>query len=362
MKIACIINNITVSGGAERVMCELANGLSERGHEVHLITSDVPRGENYFVNDKVILKNTAVKCKVPGIRNLVRNTALHKILKQNRYDVAVSFMTDMNVQAIMASSDTGVPVVVSERIDPRVLKGSLVGFLRSVIYPSSEGFVFQTDDARSFFSKKIQDRSSVIPNPILNAMPEKTDYEKTGRIVTVGRLTKQKNYPLMLNAFAEFHKSHPDYSLEIYGKGGLLDELKALAVSLKIANSVQFMGQHSDVHDCIKDADLFIMTSDYEGMSNALAEVMVSGLSCISTDGSGGGASFLIQDKVSGILTQCGDREGLVAALNELANNQEMRQHMGNEAKKLSEKLSSKNIFTAWEEYLIKVASANKKD
>ncbi len=356
MKIACIIEKIRVSGGAERVMCELSNGLAQRGHEVHLITQTKPTGESYKIDERVVLKNTFVKCKIFGIRNLIRNYHLHKILKDNKYDVAVSFITGMNVQAIIASQGTGVPMVVSERVDPGTYNGTLTGFERDLIYPLAKGFVFQTDDAQSCFSKKIRERSAVIPNPILCDIPEKNSYEQSNRIVAIGRLTGQKNYPLMLRAFAAFHKFYPNYDLEIYGQGNLLDELKAFAASLNIENNVKFMGQRSDIHNCIMGADMYIMTSDYEGMSNALAEAMALGLPCVATDCSGGGASFLIDNDVNGILVGRGDEEALVEALKSLADSRELRENIGTKAKEISQKLDRDNVFDTWEAYLSKIA------
>ena len=84
MRIACIISKVRISGGAERVMCELCNALSERGHEVHLITQEEQTGETYFLSDKVIMKNTALKTRIRGIRGILRNHKLHKILKEVR--------------------------------------------------------------------------------------------------------------------------------------------------------------------------------------------------------------------------------------------------------------------------------------
>ncbi len=361
MKIACIINQIKVSGGAERVMCELSNALASRGHEVHLITRARHSGESYHIDESIALLDTEVKCRIPVLRNLVRNQALHKILKKGSYDVAVSFMTAMNMQAILASVGTGVPIVVSERIDPRIFNGTVRGFARSLIYPLSEGFVFQTDDAKSCFSKKIQRRAAVIPNPVVTGIPQKTDYEKSGRIVAVGRLTEQKNYPLMLRAFAKLHAECPDYSLEIYGQGELLESLKALAQELSVSESVRFMGQRSDLHDCIKGADLYLMTSEYEGMSNALAEAMVMGLPCVTTNHRGGGAGFLVQDGVNGYLTPCGDEEALVERIKQLVCSREAREKIGSEAKKIVNKLSHDHVFGAWEDYLTKVSENNRR-
>lgn len=361
MRIACIISKVRISGGAERVMCELCNALAERGHEVHLITQEEQKGETYTLSSKVIMKNTSVKNQIRGLRGILRNRKLHKLLKTNQYDVAISFMTEMNILSIIAAKFTKVPIVISERVDPKVYSGTLIGALRALFYPHANGFVFQTDEAMRYFSPKIQSDASVIPNPLIDGLDEKTDYAMSHKIVAVGRLSKQKNYPFMIRAFSEFLKSHPNYSLEIFGAGSLQCDLEQLSRELKCNDSIKFMGIREDVHKYMRSADMYLMTSDYEGISNALAEAMAIGLPVVSTDCSGGGAAFLVKNGESGYLINCGDLDEFVSKMRLLANDEKLRCTMGTSAKRVRNLLDKDVIFNQWEKYLQRVASASRK-
>ena len=124
--------------------------------------------------------------------------------------------------------------------------------------------------------------------------------ERTKRIVAVGRLEAQKNYPLLIKAFYLISNEFKDYIVEIYGEGQERSELSKLINELNLNNRVLLMGRHSDVHERIKDASLYVLSSDYEGMPNALMEAMALGLPCIATNCSGGGPKTLITNEVNG--------------------------------------------------------------
>ena len=297
MRIAGIIPGVASSGGAERVMCALCSALAQRGHEVFLISQE-PEGEPAYPLDPRVtrLDTGGMPDHIPGVRTVRHCMNLRRLLCEKQIDAAVSFITIMNVQALLAANGTGVPMVVSERVHPALYKGSLIGFLRTLTYPLAAAFVFQTQEAQSFFSKKIRRRGCVIPNPLPSSLPRKTDYSPTHRWIAVGRLTPQKNYPLLLRAFAKIRARYPGEVLEIYGTGEEQSTLEALTVQLGIADAVRFMGVCCDLHERMCIADGFLMTSDFEGMSNALAEAMAIGLPCAVTNCAGGGAAELIQD------------------------------------------------------------------
>lgn len=103
------------------------------------------------------------------------------------------------------------------------------------------------------------------------------------KIVTVGRLTVQKNQKLLIESFSEVLKKYPNIILEIYGDGEKREELKYIIKTLGVSNNVIFKGNILNVHEAIADAGLFVLSSDYEGLSNALMEAMMMGLPCIST-------------------------------------------------------------------------------
>ena len=121
-----------------------------------------------------------------------------------------------------------------------------------------------------------------------------------------------------MNAFYEVHKVHPEYKLKIFGTGNEKGYLLKLKAQLKLEGCVLFEGFHRNVHEKIKNSDIFVMTSDYEGMPNALLEAMAMGFPVISTDCPVGAPREMIIDGYSGILVPVGHKEKLVEAMKRL--------------------------------------------
>ena len=230
--------------------------------------------------------------------------------------------------------------------------------IRDLLYGCAKcnAVVFQTEGAKSYFNNKIQSKGSIILNPIRKNLPEHSKEKDSRRIVSVGRLNSQKNYTLLLEAFALFCQKYNDYKLEIYGKGEQEETLKKLAKTLGIEDRVIFEGFRNDVHEKIADATMFVMSSDYEGLSNALLEAMAMGLPCISTDSPPGGARMVIKNGQNGLLVPVGNKEKLMEAMDSIAANAEMAEKMGRNAAEMRDLLSEERICSQWEK-LIKVVS-----
>ena len=211
--------------------------------------------------------------------------------------------------------------------------------------------VFQSETVRSLFSQNVREHSSIILNPV------SVSCERVGgshRVVHVGRLTPQKNQAMLIRAFGEFHRTHRDFTLSIYGEGELEEELRALADSLGLKNAVQFHGQVQDVHAAIADAEVFALSSNYEGLSNALLECMMMGFPCISTRCEG--SVDVIHSGKNGVLVDVGSEEQMTGALALLAENATMREALGAEARKSSEGFQAKRIIGQWEQLIAQLS------
>jgi glycosyltransferase involved in cell wall biosynthesis len=189
-------------------------------------------------------------------------------------------------------------------------------------------------------------------NPInSSALIDLHEGEREKRIVNVGRLTEQKNQKMLIDAFARIKDEFPEYKLEIYGDGELMDKLKSQAVSLGVEDRVVFCGNVNNVGERIRTAEVFAFTSDYEGMPNALAEAMALGLACVSTDCSPGGARMLIEDGVNGIITPCGNADAFADALRRVLSDKQYSRKLGESAVYVRERLKTDNIAGEWESY-----------
>lgn len=344
------------SGGAERVVSVLANKLIERRYDVSVLMISHMKCQ-YQLNDRIKIK--CIDCDADAALPIYKRLPLrlHKIrmaVQELQSDVIISFMAETNIDVCLALWMTKVPIIVSERNDPALDPSSQVKkFLRQIAYLKPCGFVFQTPDARTYFSQRIRKQSQVILNPLDERLPFPClAEEREKRIVAVGRLNKQKRFPLLIDAFSLFSKEYSEYILEIYGEGELEPELHELIKTKGLQEKIQLKGFCKDVHQRIRTAAMFVMSSDYEGMPNALLEAMAIGIPSISTDCPCGGPRMLIRTGENGILVPVGERDALVRAMSDIVQNPIKAQQLGQEASRVRELANAQTITDAWGEFI----------
>lgn len=357
MKVVFFIPSLG-SGGAERVVSVLTSELARQGHDVH-VAMLVNRNLNYPLAQAVSIHY--LDCErdndMPVVKRYMKRFGkIRRLVKILAPDVVISFMAETNIDVCLALSGMQVPVIVSERNDPALDPTSRVKqWLRRVAYLKPAHFVFQTPDAKAYFSKRIQAKSSIILNPLSTNLPEPFIGERDLRIVSVGRLHQQKNIPLLLSAFASFVEEYPQYVLEIYGEGALEERIKKRILEMGLQDKVHLQGFCKDVHQQIANAAMFVMTSDYEGMPNALLEAMAIGLPCISTDCPCGGPRYLIRSKENGILVPVGEQERLYEAMCYMASHSAEAIKMGENAVEIRQAANVKSIVDQWQTMMKKV-------
>ena len=309
--------NVLGGGGAERVIANLANTLAEDGCETTLITS-FPVDKEYSIDKKVrrlLLEDHEFR-QSRLKRNVTRISKLRKICKEEKPDILISFMEEPNFRAILATRSLPVKTLVSVRNDPnKEYAGKLGWFVGKILLPMADGCVFQTSDAQKWFPERLQKKSRIIYNAVKEEFYQVERTPVRGEIVTCGRLTEQKNHKLLIDAFAEVQKIYPFATLKIYGEGVLREKLQNQIESLNLNEKVFLMGATNDVAKALQTADLFVLSSDYEGMPNALMEAMAAGVPCISTDCPCGGPRELFGEDASDKLVPCNDSAQLSEAI-----------------------------------------------
>jgi len=358
MRITLVIHSLSC-GGAERVLSIMANYWADHQWEVTLITfSGAEQGSFFPLHSKVNWIPLGVARNSSGLISAMYNNAdrvlsLRRTIVQSRPDAVISFVAAMNVLTVLACAGRPFPVIISERCDPGAQSiGATWGLLRRLVYPRADAVVVQTRSIKEFFPEKIRVRSHIIPNPVI-APKQLRDprVRKKRKIIGMGRLVEQKGFDLLLRAFSKISAAHPDWFLEIWGQGPLRQELEQLAQALHLANQVSFPGQTQDTHAVLLEADLFVLSSRYEGFPNVLSEAMACGLPVITFDVASGPRD-IVEHESNGLLVEANDIDGLAHAIERLLKNESERVRLAGESSKIVAKYGLSQVMKRWEALL----------
>lgn len=356
-------------GGAERVICNLAEYFYSEGYRVTMVTK-VRDEKEYDLNPgirRIIADITPEEETGSRIHNLLaRINKLRRIWKEVKPDVIVSFIRKNNLMAIASAVPLGIPVVVSVRSAPeRELKGFGFKTISFLLFRMAAGVVLQTREAYDFFPGYIRAKAVVLPNSInpefLKASEEletqgdgsSTNSAREKKIITVGRIDDNKNQKLLVDAYARIAMQYPEWSLDLIGDGSGKQAFEKYVNILPCKDRINFTGAVDDVAKRMSEASIFVLPSKIEGMPNALIEAMVMGMACISTDCPCGGPRDLIAaDESNGILVPVDNVDAMAMALKRLITNDTLRESMGDNAKKIINSLNPDSVNISWKNYI----------
>lgn len=347
-------------GGAEKMIVWLANKCVENGHQAIFFT---------YRNDCVMqplssqVKHIHVQLENAGAEASIFKTTkfLHKYIKKENFDIGIAFLSPSMLRLAMAAIGTKMKILFSHRADPyyrlrnESLKLKVFGKINSWAFKQADYYVFQTSMAQAYFSKAIQRRSTVIANPIhplVRTVEREGNVEK--KIVTVGRLDlKQKRQDILIDAFNRISSKYPNYVLEIYGSG---EDESSILEMIGQNDKIRLMGKTSMVAEVIQNAAIFVLSSDFEGIPNALLEAMSIGVPCVAADCSPGGAAMLIQSGKNGLLVPRGNALQMSEAISYMLDNKHEAEKMAIEAMKANEIYSEDIISEKWMKVMEKLA------
>jgi|GEM_PF-35443 len=329
-------------GGAERVLTILANRLAS-DYEVMICPFFLKTENEYPVHNEIQVKALNEQQKWRRILKMRR------LMRDFRPDAVISFEYFINMQAIIARLGLPIRLIVSERNDPAREGGAFPKKqIRNLLYPFADALVCQTEDARAYFPRVIRKKALVIPNPINPNLPEPFSGQRKKTVIAFGRLTEQKNFPMLISAFRRFHDRHGDYRLEIYGDGDLLGRIEAQIHELGLDDCAAVYGNTPDIFQKAHECGMFIMTSNYEGISNSMLEAMAMGLPCVVTDCPCGGARMAIRNRKNGLLIPTNDVEACFRAMCRIAEDKCFAKKLSKEAAKIRTRWSLDRIAQAW--------------
>lgn len=353
IKSVIFVTGSLADGGAEKVMSILASGCAELGADVTLVVLR-PKKIVYPVSDKVKIVQFTDDGKLATIKRIKK---LHRVMKESAAEVVIPFLPIISLYTLIANIGLRKKVIMSERADPRAQFNNLpwkdkIGnfFMRKCgLYSLADWMVFQTHDAQSYYSEKIQKKSSIIPNPLDTAkLPGMYEGEREKRIVAAGRFSEEKNFALLIDGFAAFHERFPEYTLTIYGEGALRRNYEMQIQELGLEEYVKLPGFASDLPEEINKAAMYVSTSNHEGISNSMLEALGMGVPTIVTDCPVGGAKMFVHTGDNGILIPMNDEKQLVEAMTKIAKDDTFSWQISKRAIKIRKELQALTIAEKW--------------
>ncbi len=365
MKITLVISTLSC-GGAERVLVSLAKGFIEHGHDVTVITLSEKNSDFYRLPPECSRLALGIMGSSSGLseaikHNIRRVTVMRKAVESSIPDVVISFLRITNITTILALLGTKYPLIVTEHNDLKVFSyGLLWETLRLLTYPFCSSVVSVSKGVDLGFASLPASKRAVIYNPIMvkdggqmDELPGEADPNKKW-LVSMGRLTEQKGFDLLLQAFHKIAPQYPDWQLLILGRGELREQLERMRDNLGLSGQVVFTGALSNPFAVLKSAKLFVMASRNEGFPMAHGEALACGLPVIATD-CPSGPSEMIRHHVDGLLVPNQDVSAFAAAMASLMSDEPKRQRLAAKAPEVTERFGLEAIVAEWETLIDKL-------
>lgn len=366
----CLVISTLGAGGAERVLTTLANWWVATGHVVTLVT--LSDGSDDFYRLDARIERVALGVMRPArrpdeavVQNLRRIRSLREAISASRPDVVISFMNTVNVLTLLATIGLGVPTIVSERTDPRTHPiGRAWSFLRTHSYSRAYAVVVQTRSVAEHMAGAMRlRRCVVIANPLapLSAQDGKTaaqtKHAALRTVMAMGRLSEEKGFDLLIEAFALTRPRESGWRLVIIGDGPQRKALEVIARRLGVDDIVEFAGRIRRPEVVLSTAEIFVLSSRYEGFPNALLEAMALGIACVATDCHSGPAD-IIRHGLDGLLVPSESVAALATAIKSLIDDDVLRAGLALHAREVRERFSVDRIAAQWDALLVDAAGA----
>ena len=368
MNIVLLVSSMG-TGGAERVASTLVNAWAKRGDTVTLVITFSGRGTCFYAlaNEvRLVYLADLAGQKRSGLRGYAaRLRALRTLLCDSRPDVVISFLTNVNISAILASRGLRVPVIVCEHNDPAADGRSRMWRLACrFLYPQASLAAVLTENVVASLRQMVprMTRVAVMPNPLPDELFDRPDLRGVSRergvtehgscrrrLISVGRLHEQKQYDLLIAVFKALADAFPQWDLWIWGDGPERARLEAQVADAGLSGRVFLPGKTASPWAEMACSDVFVLSSRFEGLPMALMEAMGLGMAAIAFD-CRSGPRELMRAGSDGWLIPPGDAYGLEQGLRCLFADDALRAELGRRAAhSIRERYSAKAVLDMWD-------------
>jgi GalNAc-alpha-(1->4)-GalNAc-alpha-(1->3)-diNAcBac-PP-undecaprenol alpha-1,4-N-acetyl-D-galactosaminyltransferase len=357
MKVTLISSSLDV-GGAERVMSIMANYWAAKGWKITILTFDDGSEDPFYDLDRRIKVRTlgiesqdsyqisfaSFKANLQGLR------ILKQAIVQSRPDVVISFATITNIMTLLACRGLKVKTIISEQVYPAFNKlNKTTQLLQQWTYRQADLITVQTHAALAFF-RSDRYKTAVIPHPValLTSEPIHSQlYTDDRHLLAIGKLTRQKGFDLSIAAFAQVCHQHPEWTMTILGEGEMRPALEHLCSKLGLEDRVFMPGIVKNIDAHLRKADIFVLSSRFEGFPVTLCEAMACGVPVIASNCLSGPRE-IVHDGIDGMLVRPDNVSALAIGLNQLMSDPGKRQYFSHHAPKVLDRFGIKPVMATW--------------
>ena len=361
-KILFIIPNLKV-GGAERVITEMANYLSNDNNVTILTWSSEDIEDSYNLNNNVKRNFLNIDKRNNNFLSkfffsLFRLFKIRKYFKKNNPEIIISFLEVTNIFTLIASLGLRKKIFISERSNPEnipyvnIQKDSSFNvnykwhILRKIFYRFANIVVVQTRETEKWFKNNVYCKTMIIPNHIRDLPILYNKREKT--ILSVGRLTSEKGVDTLIRAFSMCMSEIKSWNLVIGGDGKERKNLEKLSLDLNIGQRIKFTGYKSTPEDYMSKAGIYILSSKFEGFPNALLEAMAMGTPVISSNCKSGPADIIVEGH-NGLFFNVDDKIELSETILKLVKEENLRKKFSINSAIIKNDYNISKIMLKWE-------------
>ncbi|HYK02187.1 MAG TPA: glycosyltransferase [Thermoanaerobaculia bacterium] len=368
MRRTFVVSSMT-GGGAARGTANLANHWAACGETVEILTLHQPHADDVYALHPSILRRDlgdaepssqslsavlALLTRIGAPATVAGHAAiiarLRDALRDSAPEVVIGVVDVTNIRLLAATRVLPMRVIVSEVADPAAYSMGAWERPRRLLYPQADAVVCLTPEHADFFRQRGVERVQAIPYAALPA-PPRNNREREPLIVSLTRFAWEKGVDLLVRAFADVAPMHPEWRVEIYGDGVLRGQIERLIASLNLKERIRLAGMTRDVYEPLGRAKLFALTSQTEGIPNALCEAMAAGVAPVVTE-CGSGVRTVIREGIDGVIVRPRRKETFAAALHELMRDDAARARLAARAPEVVTRFPMERIAAQWDEVI----------